>query len=72
VLDYSVLIENLVQNLKRPAAIDHVVFRDDLEPVHYGLSRQNMPVVRNPKADSYSMIRKAIEAISRHEGTPKY
>jgi hypothetical protein len=33
----TVLGENLVENPEGATAIDHVVFRDDLEPIDYGL-----------------------------------
>ena len=46
-----VLLQDLVQNGKSPATIDHVVLRNDLEPVDDRLLRENMVVVRYPKAD---------------------
>ena len=51
---------------ERPSAIDHVVFRDDLEPVHHWLSCQDVLIVRNAKADSDSVVGKTVEAICRH------
>jgi hypothetical protein len=47
VLYYVVLIQNLVENLERPAAIDHVVFRDYLKPVHGRFPGQDVLIVRN-------------------------
>src|SRR5271166_2808941 len=66
VLHHFVLIENLVENFERSASIDHVVFRDDLKPVHHRFSGQDVPIVRNPKADSDSILGKAVEAICWH------
>src|SRR5579862_7386730 len=68
VLHHLVLIENLVEDLERTAAIDHVVFRDDLKPVDDRLPGQDVAIVRNAKADSDSVLSKAVKAICGHEG----
>jgi hypothetical protein len=46
-LNDTVLVEDLIEDLEGAAAIDHVVFRDDLEPIDHRLLVENVVVVRN-------------------------
>src|ERR1700691_4342304 len=66
-LDDPVLLQYLVQYGKSPAAIDHVVLRNDLEPVDDRLLRENVVVVRYPEADPHTVIRKPVKAIGWHQ-----
>ena len=67
VLDDAVLLENLVEHFERTAAVDHVVFGDDFEPVDDRLLGEDVVVVRNAQADADTVIGKCVEAIGRHE-----
>jgi hypothetical protein len=42
VLHDAVLLEDLVEHSSGPAAVDHEVFRDDLEPVDDRLLREDV------------------------------
>ena len=70
VLDDAVLLEDLVEHLERTAAVDHEVFRDDLEPVDGRFAREDVLVMRHAQADADAVIGEIIEAIRRH-GTGK-
>ena len=48
VLDDSVLFEDLVEDMQRAAAIEHVVFRDDFEPIDERFLFEDVLVVRHP------------------------
>ena len=62
----AVLLENLIEHLERPAAIDHEIFRDDLEPIDDRFLREDVPVMRNAQADADAVIGEIIEWIRRH------
>ncbi len=62
----AVLIEDAVEDGQGTAAVDHVVFGDDLEPVDDGLLLEDVTVVRNAKADADSIVREPVEAICWH------
>ena len=66
VLHHSVLLQNLIQDAQRPPAIDHEIFGDDLEPIHHGLARKNVVVVRRAQADPDSVIRETVKSIGWH------
>ncbi len=70
VLDDAILLEYLVEDLERSAAIDHVVFGDDLEPVDDGLFGEDVVVVRDAQADSHAVVAESVEAIGRHSLLP--
>ena len=65
-LHHLVLLEDLVEDLKRPPAIHHKILRDDLEPIHHGLPLQYVTVMRNPKSDANSVICKSVKLITGH------
>src|SRR5260370_34106134 len=69
-LHYPILIENLIEDVKRPAAFDHVVFRDDLEPIYDRLLLEDVLVVRYSQSDSYAIVGEAVEAIGGHSRSP--
>jgi hypothetical protein len=52
--------------MQRAAAIDHEIFRDNLEPIHDRLTREDVIVVRGTQTDPYSVVCESIEAIGRH------
>ncbi len=62
----AVLLENLVEDVQRPAAIDHEILRNDLKPIDHRLARQNVLVMRHAQADADAVIRKSIKAIGWH------
>ena len=68
VLNNLVLLEDLVEDLERTAAVTHVVFGNNLEPVHLGFLGENVVVVGNAQADADAEISKAVESVGRHEG----
>src|SRR5580704_9409413 len=68
-LNDAILLENSIQNCKRPAAIDHVVFRDDLEPIDHRLAFQDVLVMRNPQADADAVLGMSVKSIGRHVWT---
>ncbi len=61
-----VLIEDLIQNVQRSAAVNHEILRDDFKPVDNGFARKNMLVVRSPQSNPNPVIRKRIKAIRSH------
>jgi|ERR1700682_2413545 len=66
-LYHAVLFQNLVKHLQWPAAVDHEVFRDDLEPIHDWLFVENMLVMGNAQSDTYAVVGISIEAVCRHK-----
>ena len=56
VLHHAVLLEDLVEHVERPAAVDHEVLRDDLEPVDHGLLSQDVLVVRHAQTDADAVV----------------
>lgn len=66
VLNDFVLLEDLVEDLERTAAVAHVVFGNDLEPVDLGFLAENMLVVRHAKANADSQICVVVKAICGH------
>ena len=66
VLHDAVLLEDLIEHGERAAGVDHEVFRDDFEPVHDRLAREDVLVVRNAQADADAVILKRVEAIAGH------
>src|SRR5229473_5574798 len=66
VLHYFVLLQDLIEDVQRPAAIDHEILGNNLEPVAHGLARQNVVVVRRAQANPYAVFGKSVKAIRRH------
>lgn len=46
------LIEDPIQDLQRPSAINHEILRDDLEPINGRLFAENVALVRHPQTNS--------------------
>ncbi len=65
-LDNAVLLQDLVEHVERTPAIDHEVFRDDLEPVGGRFARQDVLVMRHAQTDADPVIGKIVEAVRRH------
>ena len=68
VLHDAVLLHDLVEHLEGPAAVDHEVFGDDLEPIDRGLLFENMPVVRHAQADADTVIGVTVKCVGGHIG----
>src|ERR1700684_2779096 len=66
VLHHFVLFQNLIENAQRASAINHEIFGYDFEPVHDGLARENMMVMRGAQTDPDPVICVAIKPIGRH------
>jgi hypothetical protein len=66
VLNDAILIEDAIEDGERTAAVDHVVFGDDLEPVDDGFLLEDVTVVRNAEADADSIVCEPVEAICWH------
>ena len=62
----AVLLEDLIEHFERTAAIDHEIFRDDLEPIDDRLLLQNVPVMRHAQADADAVVGEIVEWICRH------
>ena len=61
-----ILVEDLVEDLERVAAADHVVFGDDLKPVDDRLFARDVVVVRHAQADADTVFRKRVESVCWH------
>src|SRR5579872_3782132 len=65
-LDHSITFENQVQRRERAPTVDHVILRDDLEPIHYRFLVENVSVMRNPQTDPDPVIRESVKSIGWH------
>src|ERR1700757_1044114 len=65
-LDDAVTLKDLVESRQRTTAIDHVIFRNNLEPVDYGLLFEDVGVMRNPQTDADPVIREPVKSIGWH------
>src|SRR6202167_3651799 len=65
-LDHAITFKNEVQRCQRAPAVDHVILRDDLEPVHYGFLREDVGVMRNPQTDTDPVIREPVKSMGWH------
>src|SRR5271155_3881225 len=66
VLHDFILLQNLIEDAQRASAVNHEIFRYDFEPIHDGLARKNVMVMRRAQTDPNSVIRVAVKAIGRH------
>src|SRR3984957_333716 len=65
-LDPAITFQNEVQRCQRAPAVDHVILRDDLEPVHYGFLLEDVAVMGNPQTDADPVIREPVKSIGWH------
>src|ERR1700733_6948339 len=65
-LDHPITLKNEVQRCQRAPAVDHVILRDDLEPVHYGFFLEDVGVMGNPQTDADPVIREPVKSIGWH------
>src|SRR5271169_1400950 len=65
-LDHSITFKNEVQCCQRAPAVDHVILRDDLEPVHYWFLLEDVGVMGNPQTDADPVIREPVISIGWH------
>src|SRR5271154_4316159 len=65
-LDHAITLKNEVQRCQRAPAVDHVILRDDLEPVHYGFLLEDVGVMGNPQTDADPVIREPVKSIGWH------
>src|SRR5277367_2972682 len=70
-LDHAITFKDLVEGRQRTTAIDQVIFRDDLEPVHYGFLLEDVGVMRNPQTDADPVIREPVKSIAWHRFKPR-
>ena len=63
----AVLLENLVEHFERSAAIDHEIFRDDLEPIDDRFFFEDMPVMRHAQANPDAVVVEIVKRICRHD-----
>jgi len=61
-----VAIKNLIEDMQRAPAINHVILWDDLEPTHNRFLSENMPIVRHAKTYPNSKIGESVERICWH------
>jgi hypothetical protein len=62
-----VLLQDLVEDVQRPPAVNHEIFGDDFKPVDHWFAGENMLVVRGSKADPNSVIGEPVKTIPRHQ-----
>ncbi len=60
-LHNAILLENGIQHFKRPAAVNHEILRDNLEPIDHRFLGENMAVMGNTQTDADPVIGKVIE-----------
>src|ERR1700684_249910 len=65
-LDHAITFQNEVQRCQRAPAADHVILRDDLEPVHHGFLLEDVAVMGNPQTDADPVIREPVKSIGWH------
>src|SRR6266478_533083 len=65
-LDDSIALKNLIEDVQRSPTVDHVVLGDNLEPTHNRFFRENVLVMRHAKAYSDAKVCEPIESICRH------
>ena len=65
-LDHSITFQNKVERCQRAPAADHVILRDDLEPVHYRFLLEDVGVMGNPQTDADPVIREPVKSIGWH------
>src|SRR5271154_2668706 len=65
-LDHAITLKNEVQRCQRAPAVDHVILRDDLEPVHHGFFLEDVGVMGNPQTDADPVIREPVKSIGWH------
>src|ERR1700685_1612752 len=65
-LDHTITYQNEVQRRQRAPAVDHVILRDDLEPVHYGFLLEDVGVMGNLQTDADPVIREPVKSIGWH------
>src|SRR6185437_1664106 len=70
VLHDFVLFQNLIEDLQRAPAIDHEIFRNDLEPIDHRFTAQDVIVVRRAQPNPDPILRKSIKPIRRHYRIP--
>jgi len=69
-LHHPILFQDAIENRQRTAAIDHVVFRNDFEPIDHRLAFQDVLVMRNAQADSDAVPGMPVKSIGWHSRTP--
>src|ERR1700733_4695261 len=65
-LDHAITLKNEVKRCQRAPAVDHVILRDDLEPVHFGFLFEDVGVMGNPQTDADPVIREPVKSIGWH------
>jgi len=66
VLHDLILFQDLIEDVQRSRAADHKILRDNFEPVHDGLSSQNVIVVPGAQPESDALVSEVVESIRRH------
>src|ERR1700744_715781 len=66
VLHNTIAVQYLVKDFQLPAAIHHVIFRDDFKPVYDRLFLKDMGIMRNAQPNADAVILISIETICRH------
>src|SRR4029077_8980613 len=66
VLHYTIAFQNLVQDVERPAAINHEIFGNHFKPVNHRFLFENMIVMRDAQPNADTVIFVSVEAICGH------
>jgi len=65
-LNDKVLFEDPIENGQRPAAVDHVILRDNFEPTHHRFFLEDVLVMRDAQTDTDPVFGMSIESIGWH------
>src|ERR1700679_3597364 len=65
-LHHAVLLQDSIEDRERTPAIDHVIFRNDLEPIDHRLALQNVLVMRNAQSNPNAVLGMSVKSIGRH------
>src|SRR5260221_13646081 len=59
----AVLLEDLIEHFERPAAVDHKILGNNLEPVDRRLLAEDVAIMRDAQTDPDSVIAESVERI---------
>jgi hypothetical protein len=62
-----VLVQDLIEDSQRASAIDHEILGYDFEPIHHGLARKNVVVVRGAQSDPDAVLGKIVKSVGWHQ-----
>src|ERR1700722_11555907 len=66
VLHHFVLFQDLIENAQRASAVNHEIFGYDFKPVHDGLAREDVVVMRGAQSDPDAVLGKIVKCVGWH------